>query len=308
MTVTATVLWGVNNIFTLRTSESDPREVEARIKGKILPLDEDEHSPLAPGDFVDLEISPEGNRIVARRKRRNRVFRWNNKRQKPQTIAANVDQVLVVASITQPSIRPRFIDRVLAMAELETVPAGVVVNKTDLSAPSPEIRHYLSSLETLGYEVYPLSAKTGEGVSAIRETMKNRISVLMGQSGVGKSTLINTIFPDAKLQTGSISHRFNRGRHTTTRAQKILAQDGIILIDTPGVREFDLFAYDATEIAAGFREIRKYLPDCRMPSCTHTHEPGCAVLNALAEGEIDDIRYESYLRIIEDLDHQRVPR
>ena len=308
MTLQAIVLWGANNIFSLRTVEPNPSDVEARIKGKVLALTEDEHSPLAPGDVVELEITAEGNRIISRLDRRNRVFRWNRKREKPQTIAANVDQLFIVASILQPTLRPRFIDRVLAMAELESVPAALIVNKHDLGAPSRQNAEYLQALEEVGYEVYTVSVKTGEGMTALSEVLRNRTTVLMGQSGVGKSSLINQIYPEANQETGTVSHRFNRGRHTTTTARRIIADGTTVLVDTPGVREFDLFAYDETEIAAGFREIRRYIPDCKMPSCTHTHEPDCAVRRALAEGAIDETRYNSYTRIIDDLHRQGVYR
>jgi len=295
----ATILWGANNIFQVILDEPAGTEAQARIKGKVLTGNDAEHNPLAPGDRVSVQVHPDGAHILERHDRRNRVYRWNGKRQKQQTLAANVDQVVVVSSVSRPAAKPRFIDRVLAMAELESIPAIVVVNKIDLGQTDTA---YISILRALAYPVFETSVVKRTGLVALTEALRKKTTVLIGQSGVGKSSLINAVFPSADQKTGTVSDRFDRGRHTTTTARRILVGDGMILIDTPGVREFDLYSYETTEIAAGFREFRPLIPDCRMPSCSHTHEPGCAVTEALRAGKIEERRYDSYLRIIEEID------
>ncbi len=295
----ATVLWGANNIYSVRTADGTIHE-HLRIKGKILPdTDEGEYNPLAPGDRVALVQEEENNyRILRRLERSNVVRRWNRKRRALQAIAANVDGILVVTSTEHPPYRSGFVDRVLVMAELEEIPAAVVLNKIDRSITAETERH-LAILEELGYPVYRTAATDRAGIpESLRSSTVGKVSVLVGRSGVGKSSLVNHLVPEANQATGEISRKYSRGRHTTTLARQVIAREGsargAIFIDTPGVREFDLLGFEVTEIAAGYREFLPFIPDCRMSGCTHLHEPGCAVLAARDRGVITPERYRSY--------------
>lgn len=307
MSLSAVIMWGANNIYSLRTPGGEIRE-NVRIKGKILPgTDPSEANPLAPGDLVTLVEEEGGVRILERQERRNVVHRWNRKRRKMQAIAANVDTVFVVAAPEDPPYRPNFVDRVLVMAELAGIPAAVILNKVDKETP-PEVAHHLAILKGLGYPLYRTIAgdaarrlQREEDLPSLRRDTAGTVSVLVGRSGVGKSSLVNSLIPEAKLTTGDTSTKYQRGRHTTTLAKQVISLDpragGAMYIDTPGVREFDLLGYDCNEIAAGYREFLPFLPHCRMPGCTHLHEPDCSVLAALAEGAITRERYESYQRL-----------
>lgn len=305
---TATVLWGANNIYTLRTPAGEILP-HRRIKGKVLPgTEEEEYNPLAPGDVVTIG-GGEDTRILSRRPRRNLVRRWNRKRRALQAIAANVDTILVVSSAADPPYRAGFVDRVLAMAELEGIPAALVLNKVDYPVP-PEVEEHLAVLRDLGYPQYRTVARNEAKSSPrvpeeLRHHTSGTVTVLVGRSGVGKSSLINLLVPEADLTTGATSFRYSRGRHTTTLARQVIAcdprLDGAMYIDTPGVREFDLEGYSCTEIAAGFREFRPLLPDCRLPGCTHLHEPGCAVREGLARGRVTQARYQSYRVLAESI-------
>lgn len=303
-TVVATVLWGANNIYSVRTLAGVVHE-HIRIKGKILTdTEEQEYNPLAPGDQVELTGDGSAVQIRRRLERRNMVRRWNRKRRRLQAIAANVDTLFVVSAATDPPYRAGFVDRVLVMAQLEGIPAAIILNKVDYAVPDAVERH-LTILSDLRYPVFRTIADTAvnghraeRSLAQLRQFTRGTVSVLVGRSGVGKSSLINGLVPEADLVTGEVSRKYNRGRHTTTLARQVIATDvalgGAIYIDTPGVREFDLVGYSGTEVAAGYREFLPYLPDCRMPGCTHLHEPDCAVLEALEAGHITPDRYESY--------------
>ena len=304
-----TVLWGANNIYDIRAEDGTLHE-HVRLKGKVLPGAEDEHNPLAPGDRVTFDRATATVRITGREPRRNAVVRWNRKRQRLQAIAANVDRMYLVTSAGSPAYRAHFIDRVLAMAELEGIPVALIVNKSDLPTP-PDAAEHQRILAEVGYPIFRTCALEGvvppayDDAARLGAYSEGAVSVLFGQSGVGKSSLINRLAPGAGLAVGEVSRRYNRGRHTTTLARQVVARRSAggetILIDTPGVREYDLFGYNLVEIAGGFREFRPFIPDCRMPGCTHLHEPGCAVRAAVTAGTIHQRRYDSYRRIAEDV-------
>lgn len=297
-----TVTWGANNIFTVRGVD-DAVFHHVRIKGKILADESAAYNPLAPGDTVMLQIESDSSvQITERLPRRNAVVRWNPKRRTLQTVAANVDRLYIVTSAAQPRYAAQFIDRVLVMTELESIDAAVVINKSDLTLSPPAAEH-VAALQAIGYTVLRTVATGGDrtDVAALDETAGIGTYALFGRSGVGKSSLINALVPGSSLTVGGVSHRYDRGRHTTTLARQVLQHndDGIrIFIDTPGIRDYPLIQYEVTEIAAGFREFRSYITSCRMPSCTHLHEPECAVRSAVADGAISEVRYRSYRRIV----------
>ncbi len=296
--VNGRVLMGSNNIYTVETRD---RIVTCRIKGKVLREEEDSYNPLAPGDRVVIDLLPDGvnGRIVSREDRTNRFCRWNKKRQAPQTVAANVDGVACVTSAQNPPFRPRFIDRVLAACEWEGIEAAILLNKCDLTTePSTEER--IADYRSVGYRVFRCSALTGEGMDGLSEWLRGKTVVLVGQSGVGKSSLLNTLVPGMGRKIGILSKKYDRGTHTTCFSELIVAR-GMGLIDTPGVREFDLFAIPSNELPSCFREIGQAGSECRLRTCTHTGEPGCRVRELAESGDIHPDRYESYLRLREDL-------
>jgi len=223
-----------------------------------------------------------------------------------QAIAANTDLLAIVASRGTPEYRPAFVDRVLVMAELEHLPVIIVVNKADLPALD-DAEDHLATLRAIGYETTTAVATAPDDpdVTALRHRLSGLSTVFFGQSGVGKSSLINRLVPGLQLATGDVSHRYHRGRHTTTLARQVLIsgeRGATVYIDTPGVREYDLFGYDVGQIGYGFREFRPHTDQCRMPDCSHTHEPECAVQTAVAAGTIALRRYESYCRIIQTIE------
>ena len=295
-TVIGTVMSGANNIFHVCI---DGRTLQCRFKGKVLRSVENEYNPLAPGDLVELAADTEEfdePRIVARVKRRNSVTRWNRKRRAIQTLAANVDYVAVIGSARLPPFRPRFIDRVLAACELGDCQAVVVINKIDQGL-TEECVARLDAYRDLGYRLFEASAGDGGGLDELREWLHGRTVALIGQSGVGKSTLINVLIPGVRQRTGEVSAKYRRGRHVTSGG--VLLQGAqFSLIDTPGIREIDLYPHQAVDIAWAFREFRGV--KCEFSPCTHLHEPGCGVRRMVERGEIDSDRYTSYQNIVAD--------
>lgn len=294
---TGTVLYGINNIFTVG---SDDAEVECRIKGKILKVDGKEHNPLAPGDLVEFHRDgdhPGYGLITERLPRENAFTRWNRKKQRIQTLAANIDAVACVSSVGKPPFRPRFIDRVILEAERAEIPVWIIINKWDLAADN-EVIARAADFERIGYRVFRCSAKTGDGISPLADTLMGKRVVFLGQSGVGKSTLLNRIYPELDLKTGDISRKYDRGAHTTVYSVMLLRGQGAV-IDTPGIREIEPRDYDYAELAYSFREFRDYISSCPLRNCRHLDEPGCAVRGAVESGTILPDRYESYKKILE---------
>lgn len=262
-------------------------------------------NPVAVGDRVQVEdkggdapvvgdIEPRRNYIIRRASNLSKEF---------QIIAANLDQAVLVATLTNPETSTTFIDRFLATAEAYQVPAVLVFNKIDL-LDTEEWQNRLNELkalyESIGYPVVAMSAATGEGADALHAQLAGKMSLLSGNSGVGKSSIINLLVPDAHVRVGDVSHTHHKGMHTTTFSELLDLPDGGAIIDTPGVKAFGTIDFERAEVAHYFPEIFKISDDCRFNNCTHTHEPGCAVLEAVEQGKIAPSRFTSYLSILDE--------
>ena len=289
--------------YTVRTD--DGQLIESKIKGNFRLKGIRSTNPVAVGDRVELIVNQEGTAfITAIDDRRNYIIRKSqNLSKQSHIIAANVDQAFLIVTINYPQTSTTFIDRFLASAEAYRVPVILVFNKTDLL--NVDEAHYqqmmIALYENVGYECHTISAVTGEGVDQLKSLLPGKITLLSGNSGVGKSTLINRFVPDANLRTAEISDAHNTGQHTTTFSEMIPLSEGW-LIDTPGIKGFGTFDMEPDELTSYFKEIFRFSQDCRFSNCTHTHEPGCAVLQAIENHLIAPSRYQSYLSMLNDKD------
>ena len=280
--------------------------LECRIKGKLRLEGIKTTNPVAVGDRVDVEGKPEETPVIRMiLERKNYIIRRStNLSREAHIIAANVDQAIMVVTLSHPRTSTVFVDRFLVSAEAYRVPAIIVFNKIDLYGEEDLflMEALMDVYRKIGYRCLPVSAETGEGMPELEVLLKDKISVLTGLSGVGKSTLINRIEPGLQLKTAEISESHDTGKHTTTFAEMLPLRGGGYIVDTPGIRAFGLTRMDRGEISHYFPEIFRISPRCRYYNCTHIHEPGCAVLEAIASGEISEIRYGSYLSMFEESD------
>ena len=295
----------------------DGQLVDCKIKGTFRLKGIRSTNPVAVGDRVTISFTvPEpaeglslsrGAFITAIEDRRNYIIRRSqNLSKQSHIIAANVDQAFLVVTVNYPQTSTTFIDRFLASAEAYRVPVVLIFNKTDrLDADELHYQQMMVQLyETIGYTCKQISAAKGEGVEDLRPLLEGKITLLSGNSGVGTSTLINRLVPDANLRTAEISSSHNLGQHTTTFSEMIPLGGGWV-IDTPGIKGFGTFDMAPEELTSYFPEIFRFSKDCRFSNCTHTHEPGCAVLQALEDHYIAQSRYQSYLSMMEDKDEEK---
>lgn len=301
------VIKNTGSWYTVKTD--DGQLIESKIKGNFRLKGIRSTNPVAVGDYVEIITNQEGTAFIsAIEDRRNYIIRKSpNLSKQSHILAANVDQALLVVTVNYPQTSTTFIDRFLASAEAYSVPVILVFNKHDLL--SEEELHYEKMMctlyETVGYKCVEISAETGEGVEQLFPILKDKITLLSGNSGVGKSTLINRLIPHASQRTAEISDAHNTGMHTTTFSEMIELPEGGYLIDTPGIKGFGTFDIEKEELTSYFKEIFRFSKDCRFSNCTHTHEPGCAVIKAVEDHFIAASRYQSYLSMLEDKDENK---
>ncbi|CAM4119832.1 MULTISPECIES: ribosome small subunit-dependent GTPase A [Treponema] len=309
------ILNGSKNVFEVECEDGITRDCP--IKGKILKESDGYYNPIAPGDIVTLDdetLEEFKGQITGLVPRKNEFVRFNIKKRQPQLLAANLDYLLIVTTPDEPPFRPRFIDRALAQAEYQNITPVIVCNKYDLPAAKDEdFQTRLSIWEDIGYKVIRSSARTREGMEELANLIENHLSALVGQSGVGKSSLINVLDNNVVLKTGSLSQKYGRGTHTTTKGSLMHIQlDEALMggrkgacaniIDTPGVRRFILHDISADNLALYFRDFKEHLGKCAFGmSCSHLTEKGCAIKQAVEEGTISAQRYDSWKRISDEL-------
>lgn len=300
----ALVVKNTGSWYIVRTDAGD--EVPCKIKGNFRLKGFRCTNPVAVGDRVEIDMRPDDTAFITKiEERRNYIIRRSSNLSKEfQILASNLDLAVLVVTLVNPATSTTFIDRFLATAEAYNVPALIAINKIDLLADDADGRALLEAVaylySSIGYPVIKMSTVTGEGVSELKNALQGRLSLLSGNSGVGKSSTINRLVPGAHLRVGSISDVHHTGMHTTTFSEMIDLPGGGAIIDTPGVKGFGTIDFERGEVAHYFPEIFKMSAHCKYNNCTHTHEPGCAVLEAVGDHRIAQSRYASYLSIIDD--------
>ena len=283
---------------------NDGKQIECKIKGNFRLKGIRSTNPIAVGDWVQIAVNTEGTAFITEiEDRKNYIIRRSsNLSKQSHIIAANLDQCMLVVTVNYPETSTTFIDRFLASAEAYRVPVRLIFNKTDLY--SEEDQRYLDALVNLythiGYPCYRISALNETGVEEIKRDLQGKVTLFSGHSGVGKSTLINAILPDLNVKTGAISAAHNKGMHTTTFSEMFPVEGEGYIIDTPGIKGFGTFDMEDEEVGHYFKEIFEFSANCKYGNCTHRHEPGCAVREAVENHYISESRYASYLNILED--------
>jgi len=294
------VIKSTGSWYEVQTDEG--KSIKCRIKGKFRTLDIKTTNPVAVGDRVTIEPEPDQDTglITGLESRKNYIIRKSvNLSKQAQIIAANLDQAFLIVTLASPRTSMGFIDRFLVTAEAYDIPAKLIFNKLDLFTTEglDILEDYQSIYEQAGYPCYSVSALKATNLDQLRELLKDKVTLVSGHSGVGKSTLINALLPGQKLKTGEISDWSDKGKHTTTFAEMFRLPFGGYLIDTPGIRELGVFDIDKQELGRLFPEIRKLMDNCRFNNCRHINEPGCAVIDAMEAGKLEPSRYDSYLSI-----------
>ncbi|CCY65905.1 putative ribosome biogenesis GTPase RsgA [Prevotella sp. CAG:1124] len=296
------VIRNTGSWYTVKTD--DGSLIECKIKGNFRLKGIRSTNPVAVGDRVNIVRNVEGTAFITDiGDRSNYIIRKSpNLSKQSHIIAANIDQAFLIVTVNHPQTSTTFIDRFLASAEAYRIPVILVFNKIDILSPEDvEYQKMMVHLyETIGYECLSVSAFDNSIIECFRPLLENKITLFSGNSGVGKSTLLNTLIPGLNLRTSEISEAHDTGMHTTTFSEMLPLPYGGWVIDTPGIKGFGTFDMEPEEICGYFKEIFKYSKDCRFRNCTHTHEPGCAVRKAVEEHYISESRYNSYLSMLED--------
>ncbi len=291
------VAWAGNGLCRV-IADADGRVVVCTIRGRLLREFEGAAGPVAPGDRVVFTPLPEGKGVIEDLLPRRNAFgrRAAGTRPGEQVIAANVDRIVVVFALCDPAFKARALDRYLAVAEYCGIPVLICLNKADL-VPGDELSRAAAPYLRIGYEVVFTSARTGQGLDRLAAALADRISAVVGPSGVGKSSLLNAVEPGLCLATGEISSSTHKGRHTTTASRLIPLTAGGYVLDTAGMREFGFWEIPLDSLDACFREMRPFIGKCRFSDCAHVSEPGCAVREAVELGAVPRPRYEHYVRL-----------
>ncbi|MCL2132223.1 MAG: ribosome small subunit-dependent GTPase A [Lentimicrobiaceae bacterium] len=297
------VIKSTGSLYLVRTE--DATVIECKLRGKFRLQGIKTTNPITVGDIVFFERQQNQGFITAIKERKNYIYRKSiNLSKITHIIAANIDVAFLVVSMVEPRTPLGFIDRFLVAAESFRIKTMLIFNKIDLynSETQQKCRQLQQLYESIGYECISTSILTGQGMGLLKEKMQHQISLFSGQSGVGKSSVINLLEPNLHLKIGDISDYNNKGKHTTTFAEMFELSFGGFIIDTPGIKEFGLIKYKKEEVSHYFPEMLKLLSECRFNNCTHTHEPLCAVKQALEDGLIASSRYQNYLGIIQNED------
>lgn len=296
-----TVVESTGNRYVVLTREGS--FVEMGLRGKLRLKDNRTTNPVAVGDRIRYECAPDGSAVITEvEPRRNYLIRRaSNLSKESHIIASNLDQAVIVATLFSPVTNTEFIDRFLVTCEAYNIPAAIILNKLDLASGKPErLESFISLYESAGYPVYPVSATTCEGIDAVRVLTEGKSTLFTGNSGAGKSTLVKALVPDAGVRIDKISDYHHKGMHTTTFARMYMLPGGGSITDTPGIKGFGLVDIEPGEAFRYFPEFMRYSPQCRYYNCTHIHEPGCAVINAVENGGISPQRYTSYLKLLDE--------
>lgn len=302
-----TVIKTTGSWYAVRTPDGEI--IRSRIKGKFRLDGKSLTNPVAVGDVVVLAIDEShGDATIQEIKsRKNYVIRQSpRKKHDLHLIASNIDQAILVITIVNPKLKQGFIDRFLLMTEPHDIPVHIVFNKSDVYSEEDKMLYAALAdiYNSIGYPTHLVSSTTGEGVDAIREALKDKVTLTGGQSGVGKSTLINAIQPELALRTTELSDYTGKGQHTTTFAEMFELDFGGFIIDMPGIKTLSFNNLEPMDVAHNFREFFALSSECRFPDCLHRNEPGCAVLEAIDAGIVSELRYLNYDKILEEVEEQ----
>lgn len=285
----------------------DTERIKCRIRGKLRLKGVRSTNPVVVGDIVRCQSENSEEWVIFDIvPRRNYIIRRaSNLSKESHIIAANIDQAMIVVTLKEPVTALEFVDRFLVTCQAYKVPAIILLAKIDLMESREEVEQFHATYNSAGYQVFDISATEGIGVDKVKELLKGKVTLISGNSGVGKSTLVSAIDPTLDIRTGEISESFHKGKHTTTFSTIYPLKEGGYIIDTPGIKGFGLIDIEDKELWHYFPEMIATAGECRFYNCTHTHEPGCAVCEAVKDGKIAYTRYESYLKILDEDDKYR---